>query len=1208
MLLGLVLLLFQAGQPLPVLNPGAPLEGEVTEASPVVETPALKKSYTDAPVLGETFAFQVPASGPWHLDLRSYFFDAYLVLRDGEGKLLAEDDDGLIGLHSRIVAKLKVGELYSVTACALHGARGAFDLRLEPGRPGPLSPREQAQAGLAEAKARLKAMEGTFGPDDLQTGAALTHLGFLYWRSGRYARALPMMQRAFEIAQAHYGGEDPRTADALFQVAAQLEGLSRWKEARTLFERVLAIREKVLGPGHPDTAGALEQLGGVFKDQGLYEKARPFYERALAIKEKVLGPEAPEIAFVLNNLAGLLKDQGEYEAARPLYERALRIFQKTSGSEAPETATALNNLASLLTAMGHKEEARPLYERALAIWEETLGPEHPNTAAALNNLAGLLKGMGFYEEARPLYERALAIWMKVSGPEDPKTAFGLGNLGSLLRSEGRYQEARPLLERALAIDGKALGPDHPQTAIDLKGLARLLQDQGLYSEARSLLERTLAIREKALGLEHPDTATSLNDLAVLLQAQGHYQEARPLYERALEIREKVLGPGHPDTAISLNDLALLLRIEGRYEEAQPLLERALAINEKILGPQNPGTSRVLNNLGVVLCNQGHYEEAQRLYRRALDVEETVLGPDRPETETTLRNLAVLLLDQRRYEEALPLFERVLRNTLAHLDRELPTMPEAERFRLLAVSARPYRLLANAAHLAKKPGAGVLALCQKWKGKATRLEQAGLKLAHEKDSRQVQDRIGEIQGLQKELSTQVFLPLSKRGKDHEERVAALRRKRIELEGSLHAALGLDEVLATPTVAEVQAALPADAVLLDFYAGKEVFAWVVHREGAPVLVRLGEAEVLRKAQEELLHRTAVRGAAPLRGEDPKPGEELRALLWGPVAGLVGDARTVLVSPDGFLGELPFGILPDGEGRFLIEKHRFAYLSDATRIVEGDGPAADREGSVLAVGDVNYYRREGTRFGPALAMAAPHSRSRIGDTWPSLEATREELRGLRDLHDLVLEWKSPFDQLDGQGATEEAVRAALPGHRYLHLATHGFFEPENLPSLVANAENQAGGTLGEERRAVGLLPGLLSGLVLAGVNGEPDPGREDGYLSAEEIQYLDLTACHLAVLSACETALGSPRAGEGLQSLRRGFAVAGAKTVVSSLWKVSDEATAALMRRFYENYWRKGMEKLEALHEARLWLLRRNRAEYQGDARPSTWGAFVLSGDWR
>jgi len=144
------------------------------------------------------------------------------------------------------------------------------------------------------------------------------------------------------------------------------------------------------------------------------------------------------------------------------------------------------------------------------------------------------------------------------------------------------------------------------------------------------------------------------------------------------------------------------------------------------------------------------------------------------------------------------------------------------------------------------------------------------------------------------------------------------------------------------------------------------------------------------------------------------------------------------------------------------------------------------------------------------------------------------------------------------------------------------------------------------VGLLPGLLSGLVFAGVNAKADPNRDDGYLSAEEIQYLDLSACDLAVLSACETALGSQRAGEGLMSLRRAFEVAGAKTVVSSLWKVDDRATATLMAQFYKNYWELGMGKGEALHQAKLRMLRQNRADF-GEPHPETWGAFVLSGDW-
>jgi len=100
---------------------------------------------------------------------------------------------------------------------------------------------------------------------------------------------------------------------------------------------------------------------------------------------------------------------------------------------------------------------------------------------------------------------------------------------------------------------------------------------------------------------------------------------------------------------------------------------------------------------------------------------------------------------------------------------------------------------------------------------------------------------------------------------------------------------------------------------------------------------------------------------------------------------------------------------------------------------------------------------------------------------------------------------------------------------------------------------------------------------------------------------------VLSACETALGERRAGEGMIGLRRAFGLAGAKTVVSSLWSVKDRSTSELMQRFYENLWRKRQGRAEALRHAQLELLARNRAS-EHEALPSTWGAFVLSGEWR
>jgi CHAT domain-containing protein len=213
----------------------------------------------------------------------------------------------------------------------------------------------------------------------------------------------------------------------------------------------------------------------------------------------------------------------------------------------------------------------------------------------------------------------------------------------------------------------------------------------------------------------------------------------------------------------------------------------------------------------------------------------------------------------------------------------------------------------------------------------------------------------------------------------------------------------------------------------------------------------------------------------------------------------------------------------------------------------------------------------------------------------------------------------------ATEAEVRRQAPKHRYLHFATHGFFAPQELRSALATASRAEGSEavdLFGRQGVAGFHPGLLSGLVLAGANRPVDPAKDDGILTALEVEALDLTGVELATLSACETGLGEAAGGEGLLGLQRAFQVAGARSVMAGLWQVDDKATRDLMTRFYENLWNHKLPKLEALRQAQLWMLkegakrgmidpkvpRERLPKDDGRLPPYYWAAFALSGDWR
>jgi CHAT domain-containing protein len=210
----------------------------------------------------------------------------------------------------------------------------------------------------------------------------------------------------------------------------------------------------------------------------------------------------------------------------------------------------------------------------------------------------------------------------------------------------------------------------------------------------------------------------------------------------------------------------------------------------------------------------------------------------------------------------------------------------------------------------------------------------------------------------------------------------------------------------------------------------------------------------------------------------------------------------------------------------------------------------------------------------------------------------------------------------ATEGVVAGEVGRHRFVHLATHGFFAPTTLGSTMEPGSAREGQEDSGHPAAslTAWHPGLLSGIVLAGANREPRPDRDDGILTALELATLDFRNTELLVLSACETGLGGTAGGEGLLGLQRAAQIAGARTTVATLWQVDDQDAQALVARFYENLWTRKMSKVEALRQAQLALLRGSigrgpgalakapRAEGAFRVHPRAWAAWVLSGDWR
>jgi len=236
--------------------------------------------------------------------------------------------------------------------------------------------------------------------------------------------------------------------------------------------------------------------------------------------------------------------------------------------------------------------------------------------------------------------------------------------------------------------------------------------------------------------------------------------------------------------------------------------------------------------------------------------------------------------------------------------------------------------------------------------------------------------------------------------------------------------------------------------------------------------------------------------------------------------------------------------------------------------------------------------------------------GEGFASLPGTLDETRNLEDLARKLGNSPEVVLLMNGE-ASRASIEALAPRSRFLHLATHGWFAPDSVRSWSdpepMDKQGNALARMSAEEHVKGSSPMLLCGIALAGANLPANAvGRYPGLVTAEEISGWDLSNCELAVLSACDTNVGERKAGQGVASLQKALHMAGARTVITSLWKVPDEATRDLMLDFYRRIWVEKEPKGRALWNAKKCL--RNAKDERGVPIYSTrdWAAWVLTGE--
>ena len=977
------------------------------------------------------------------------------------------------------------------------------------------------------------------------------------------------------------------------RIGLQFEQIHRPDIALKFYEMNAEYQLAAFGKQHTDLANSYDHIGSMLFVLGNYAEARRYYEMAYEIRVSVLEPGDSVLADSFNNLGSIFEVQGDYTKAIEYYGKSLSILLKAETEETPRRASVYSNLGNAYSFVADYAQAVHFHREGLRIRLAVLGAEHSDVAASYVNLGAVYQSMGALTKARDYFEKSCAI-KTVLQEFDPALAVALTSLGSVYMALGDPAKAQEYILQALVIRVSVLGEEHSDTGSSYGSLGAAYFMQGNFRQASDLFRRSLGIKMKTVGATHPDVADLCNNIASIYFSLGRYEETLKYYTLGRDIRVDVFGAAHTDVAQSLHNMAVINTVLRNYGVAVDLAGASHAMRKELLGE---------NHLHVVDS------------LRSLSLAQQLAG----DLQGTLSSAVLSAATHLRF-----------------LRREFPLLTARERTLLLSVKQQVY--LDVLLSVALGGGAEVRADA----GRASALwllRTKGLILSTLIEDRELLHNVPEAGPLTERLRAAKAqlsaLTLQQAAGESEEQLEArevrIRELSTEVEGQERelARLAAQQREGRPEpeeieLTDVQQALAAGQALVEMYRFRPLSDAAEHKESGslyrpdeyaaivirpdvrePVVLSLGDAESLDDTVYQLLSdMRAGEPVAPLL-------KKLHYQIWAPLAGHIGDAGRVYISPDSELSFVPFAALLGPDGKYLCEHHEIGYTASGrdllTRLRQGD-PGAPALFGDPAFGEEVNPNKYILRGGDFHSVLEPQDRAVIsGLRFPQLPGTQREVRALKQA--LKASDQNPVAYL-GAEATESRLKSLeRPG--LLHLATHGFFLSDMGPGsdsgVGARMSLDGADTMAGPVRVVNpmLRSGLaLTGAALAAVKREDIDisGTDDGIVTAEEVSSLDLLGTRIVVLSACDTGVGEARAGQGVMGLRRAFAHAGARNLVMTLWPVQDEATVNLMVSFYERY----LETDDAIgalsHLQRSSIAQAREAGKVPD--PRLWGAFLIS----
>ncbi len=950
---------------------------------------------------------------------------------------------------------------------------------------------------------------------------------------------------ALRIYQNAFGEKNRFTAFTLYWLGIVEYENRVLGKSMEIQKMALEIRLKTLGEEHPETADSYHFIGMLYNLEKNLEKAIEYTRKGLEIRLKVYGPKHSVLTKSYNNLGNYYLAIRDLEKALEIQKKNLELSLEFNGDTDPLLQFPYNNIGKIYTELGKYEEAIEYHEKALTILLGSVGRLHEWTAITYESIGVIYYNKQDNNKALQYYQEALTIQLKVLGKVHDRVANLYSNIGICYQRLGEEEKSLEAYQNALNIYLEIFPPNHPYVGDIYHNMgvaASFFKDR---KRAGEYLQKSLEIRLNNFSPDHAIVANSYISLGVLYERiEDDYEKAIESYKKVEEIFSNLQDPHHPTLAIAYGNLGNLYHHQLKdLENAILYHQKGLEIQQYLFSNGHPDVIVSCRALAMVYLKQKEFELAKKYINMALSG-----------LEEAKRSMGKEIFKPQ-FFGADPAFG-TLNVAIQHTFQAHEAFPEKydlEQAFSYAEQNKANELLKAFYHADAKDLVGippdVLKKADDLNAELLYFEKKHVETKRndipQKDSllQVYQSRIFEVNQQLKNLINQL-------DKDYPEyHNLRYRSEYISVEHVQTELLEPNQALIEYFVGQKNIYIflikPGDYKILSVEKDFALKDWVRQMRSG-----IYDYQISGKTDEvSYLDYSDTFAIASF---------QLYEKLIKPIYGELPEQ--LIIVPDGILNYIPFEVLltakPAESHQFknhayLIKDHQISYSFSATHLRELRQKKNNAKKDFLAFAP-------SFKTSAQLLASTEDRRSNLGP----LQFSIPEVEGIQKL--------LGGEVYVGELATEENFIQLAENYNILHLATHG------------KANDKAGD---------------YSYLAFT----EIEDSLENEFLYVRDLYNMRLNA-DMVVLSACETGLGELQRGEGVVSLARGFSYAGAKSIITTLWSVSDENTKNLMLPFYQNI-KSGMDKDAALRKAKLDYLEQNS---HLDAHPFYWAGLVAMGD--